>query len=79
MADPFARPLPMQSLATEEDNWMWNKPPQHADYKDFVEAIEEKLTSDKQAREEVLDMLFIGATIEDTVNTIATLAFQKVR
>ena len=77
MPDPFARPIPMQSLATEEDNWAWNKPPQYADYKDFVEAIEEKLTSDKQAREEVLDMLFIGATIEDTVNTIATLAFSE--
>ena len=77
MADPFARPLPMQSLATEEDNWMWNKPPQYADYKDFVEAIEDKLTSDNQVREEVLDMLFIGATIEDTVNTIATLAFSE--
>ena len=77
MTDPFARPLPMQSLATEEDNWMWNKPPQYADYKDFVEAIEDKLTSDNQVSEEVLDMLFIGATIEDTVNTIATLAFSE--
>ena len=36
MPDPFARPLPMQSLATEEDNWAWNKPPEYADYEEFV-------------------------------------------
>ena len=77
MPDPFARPLPMQSLATEEDNWMWNKPPQYADYKDFVEAIEDKLEGDKKAKEDIMDMLFIGATIEDVVNTISTVAFSE--
>tara|TARA_R110000765_G_scaffold203098_1_gene308286 strand:+ start:326 stop:847 length:522 start_codon:yes stop_codon:yes gene_type:complete len=77
MPDPFARPLPMQSLATEEDNWAWNKPPEYADYQDFVESLKDKLTSDEVAKEEILDMLFIGATLEDVVNTIATLAFSE--
>jgi|TARA_R110001583_G_scaffold158861_1_gene310695 hypothetical protein len=77
MPDPFARPLPMQSLATEEDNWMWNKPPQYADYEEFVASLKEKLESDKKAREDIMDMLFIGATIEDVVNTISTVAFSE--
>jgi len=77
MPDPFARPIPMQSLATEEDNWAWNKPPEYADYQDFVESVKNKLTGDRKAREEVLDMLFIGATIEDVVNTLALLAFSE--
>tara|TARA_R110000772_G_scaffold126652_1_gene233733 strand:+ start:1655 stop:2188 length:534 start_codon:yes stop_codon:yes gene_type:complete len=77
MPDPFARPLPMQSLATEEDNWAWNKPPEYADYEEFVASLKEKLEGNKKAKEDIMDMLFIGATIEDVVDTICTVAFSE--
>ena len=77
-SDPFARPLPMQSLATEQEGqWKWNKPPQYADFRDFVEAFEKKVEDSKILQEDFLDMFLIGATIEDVVNTISLTAFTE--
>ena len=75
--DPFRRPLPLQSLTDETGQWGWNRPPEYADVDDFVDAIEKKLTTDKTARDDILDMLMIGATIEDVVNTLVLAAFTQ--
>ncbi len=75
--DPFRRPIPLQSLADETGQWGWNRPPEYADVDDFVDAIEKKLTTDETAKDDILDMLLIGATIEDVVNTLALAAFTQ--
>lgn len=75
--DPFRRPIPLQSLTDETGQWMWNRPPEYADVDDFVDAIEKKLTTDETARDDILDMLLIGATVEDVVNTLALAAFSQ--
>ena len=75
--DPFRQPIPLQSLADESGQWAWNKPPEYTDPIDFVEVVEEKLLSNKIAREDILDMMVIGATVEDVVNTIAIAAFSQ--
>ena len=75
--DPFRRPTPLQSLTDETGQWGWNKPPEYADVDDFVDAIEEKLTTNETARDDILDMLLIGATVEDVVNTLALAAFSQ--
>lgn len=75
--DPFRRPIPLQSLTDETGQWMWNRPPEYADVDDFVDAIEKKLTTDETARDDILDMLMIGATVEDVVNTLALAAFSQ--
>jgi len=75
--DPFRRPIPLQSLTDETGQWMWNRPPEYADVDDFVDAIEEKLTTNETARDDILDMLMIGATVEDVVNTLALAAFSQ--
>ena len=75
--DPFRRPIPLQSLTDETGQWMWNRPPEYADVDDFVDAIEEKLTTNETARDDILDMLLIGATVEDVVNTLALAAFSQ--
>tara|TARA_Y100000004_G_scaffold87032_1_gene97540 strand:+ start:4318 stop:4827 length:510 start_codon:yes stop_codon:yes gene_type:complete len=76
--DPFNRPVPLQSLANEsEGQWMWNRPPEYPDPMDFVLALEEKLNNNEVAKDKILDMLLIGATIEDVVNTTALAAFSQ--
>lgn len=78
MTDPLGRPVPLQSLATEDaGQWKWNKPPQYADFKEFVEAFEERVEGDETIRDDMLDMLIVGATIEDIVNTVALAAFTE--
>ena len=44
---------------------------------DFIDAIENKLTRDEIAKDDILDMFLLGATIEDVVNTIALSAFSQ--
>ena len=75
--DPFRRPIPLQSLADETGQWGWNRPPEYADVDDFVDAIEKKFQTDERAKDDILDMLLIGATIEDVVNTLALAAFTQ--
>ena len=76
--DPFNRPIPLQSLASEtEGQWAWNRTAEYADPMDFVLAFEEKLKNNEVARDNILDMLLIGATIEDVVNTTALAAFSQ--
>jgi len=72
-SDPFSRPIPMQSLTSETGQWGWNRPPQFAKVEDFVDSVEKKL-SNKRAKEDILDMFIIGATVEDVVNTLAISA-----
>lgn len=75
--DPFRRPTPLQSLTDDTGQWAWNRPPEYADVDDFIDAIENKLTNDEIAKNDILDMFLIGATIEDVVNTIALSAFSQ--
>ena len=75
--DPFRRPIPLQSLTDETGQWAWNKPPQYADVDDFIDAIENKFQTDERAKDDILDMFLIGATIEDVVNTLALAAFTE--
>tara|TARA_R110002020_G_scaffold41645_3_gene122647 strand:- start:211 stop:714 length:504 start_codon:yes stop_codon:yes gene_type:complete len=76
--DPFNRPVALQSLANEsEGQWAWDRPAQYADPMDFILAFEEKLKSNEFAKDKILDMLLIGATIEDVVNTTALAAFSQ--
>ena len=72
-SDPFSRPIPMQSLTSETGQWGWNRPPQFAKVEDFVDSVEKKL-SNKRAKEDILDMFIIGATVEDVVNTLSISA-----
>ena len=75
--DPFRQPVPLQSLTEDSGQWPWNRPPNYVDPIDFVEEVEKKLKNNKIAREDILDMLIIGATVEDVVNTIAIAAFSQ--
>jgi len=75
--EPLALPIPLSSLTTDQGQRAWNRPPDYPDPTNFVEEIEKKLDSNPEALEDILDMLIIGATIEDVVNTIAITAFTQ--
>mgnify|MGYP005821208963 FL=1 len=72
--DPFRLPIP---LATDEGQWAWNRPPDYPDPSDFVQELEDKLRSKQEVLEDILDMLIVGATVEDIVNTISLTAFTQ--
>ena len=75
--EPLALPVPLSSLATDQGQWPWNRPPEYPDPTNFVEEIEKKLELKPEVLEDILDMLLVGATVEDVVNTIAITAFMK--
>ncbi len=67
---PFNRAVPGFSLTQQPGKWAWEKPPKMTNPAEIVDSIIDRL-EEPDSRDELLNMLTVGVSIEEMVNVLA--------
>ena len=71
--DPFDRPVPGQGMTAAPGSRMWEQPSQFSNPKEAVQYVIEKIDSQEEAKDEMLNLLASGSPLESIVNTFPCL------
>tara|TARA_Y100000310_G_scaffold14564_1_gene14738 strand:+ start:301 stop:870 length:570 start_codon:yes stop_codon:yes gene_type:complete len=75
--DPFDRPVPGQGMTAAPNSRVWEQPPQFAEPKEAISYVINKIDSREGAKDEMLNLMASGASVESIVNTISLSGFTE--
>ena len=73
---PFNRAVPGFSLTQQPGKWAWEKPPKMTNPGEVVDSLIDSL-EEPDARDELLNMLTVGVSVEEMVNILAVHGVAK--
>ena len=77
--DPFDRPVAGQGMTAAPGSRVWEQPAQFSDPKEAVQYVVEKIDSREEAKDEMLNLMTSGASVESIVNRISLSGFTECK
>jgi len=75
--DPFDQPIPGQGMTAAPGSRVWEQPSQFSDPQEAVSYVINKIDSQDGAKDEMLNLMTSGASVESIVNTISLSGFTE--
>ena len=75
--DPFDQPIPGQGMTAAPGSRVWEQPAQFSDPQEAVAYVINKIDSQDGAKDEMLNLMTSGASVESIVNTISLSGFTQ--